>query len=338
MSLQVCPIRLDELPRAHELMCSGGRGLYDQALLSELPRLWRELLQARRLEMHVFRDDSLPPARKIQGLASGVFVNDAFADALVAEGEPMVACRVMRAEVEGRSVILTRAQTALANANAGVNALGLDFAFAPDDWPAPTTARWAPLLLESLRMWLDGWRVRMRLRECVGNDQNPLARAMGVPVLHRHAIACEQGPAPPRRFYLTGVTREQTRRQPADLSSLLFFAEREPRFRFSMAEQDLLQLALHNHADDECALQLNVSPHTVKMRWRSIFERVAEQQTAWLPAAGGRGQRGVEKRRHLLAYLAQHMEEVRPRARKLPADDAGLCSGPQNSAMLSLRR
>ncbi len=324
MSLQVRPIRADELPRAHDLMHGGGRGLYDEVTLSELPHLWRELLQARRLEMHVFLDDTLPPARHIQGVASGAFVSNAFADALVAEGEPMVACRVMRAELQGRSVILTRAQTGLANAGEGVNALGLDFAFAPDNWPIPTTQRWAPLLLESLRLWLDGWRLRMRLRECVGHDQSPMARAMGVPVLHRHCDVDGRRLAPQQRRYLMGITREQSRRLPADLPALLFFAEREPRFHFTMAEQDLLLLALRNHADDDCAAQLNVSPHTVKMRWRAIFDHVAEQQPEWFPDSDPHGQRGVEKRRHLLAYLARHMEEVRPRSHRLAAEEPAL--------------
>lgn len=318
MSLQVRPIRTDELPRAHELMHIGSRGLYDEAVLSELPHLWRELLQARRLEMHVFLDDTLPAERQIQGMGSGAFVSDAFADALLDEGEPMVACRVMQAELQGRSVILTRAQTAVANVGDGVNALGLDFAFAPNDWPHPTTVRWAPLLLESLRMWLDGWRLRMRLRECIGQDQSPMASAMGVPVLHRHVEVDGRRLPPQQRRYLMGMTREQSQREPTDLPSLMFFAERAPRFHFTMAEQDLLLLALRNHADDECAAQLNVSPHTVKMRWRSIFEQVAEHQPDWFPAADPHGQRGVEKRRHLLAYLALHMEEVRPRSHRLP--------------------
>lgn len=317
MTLHVRPACLAELPRAHELMVLGGRGIYDAAMLAELPALWRELLHARRLEMHVFVDDGLPAAQRVQGVASGAFVSDAFADALVAEGAPRVACRVMQAELQGRSVILTRAQTALANAGPGVNALGLDFAFAPGDWPIPTTLRWAPLLLESLRLWLDGWRLRMRLRECIGRDQSPMARAMGVPVLHRHIELDGQALPPAQQRYLMGMTRGQSQRDPADVPSLLFFSDRLPRFRFTMAEQDLLQLAMLNHADDECAAQLNVSPHTVKMRWRSIFEQVSLQRPDWFPACNEReGHRGVEKRRHLLAYLARHMEELRPRSHR----------------------
>jgi hypothetical protein len=233
----------------------------------------------------------------------------------------------MQAELQGCSVILTRAQTALANAGQGVNALGLDFAFAHGDGPVPATLRWTPLLLESLRLWLDGWHLRMRLRECVGRDQSPMARAMGVPVLHRHIELDGQALPPPQRRYLMGVTREQSQRKAADLPALLFFSDRLPRFRFAMAEQDLLQLAMLNHADVECGTQLNVSPHTVKMRWRSIFEKVSEQHPDWFPACGEHeGHRGVEKRRHLLAYLARHMEELRPRSHRRAAQESAATS------------
>ena len=318
MTLHVRPVRTDELARAHEVVASGSRGIHDQAMFAELPRLWRELLNERRLEMHVFLDDLLPPAQRIQGVASGAFVGDAFADLLLADGAPMVARQVLQAELQGRSVILTRAQMALANSGDGVNGVGLDFAFARDDWSMPTALRWIPMLLESGRLWLDGWRVRMALRECIGRDLFLTVRAIGCPVFHRHTVFDGRRLPPAQRCYLMGMTRDWSRRLPVALASLLFFSDRVPRFRFTMAEQDLLLLALGNHADDGCAAQLNVSPHTVKMRWRAIFEHVAEQQPDWFPNNEAHdGHRGVEKRRHVLAYLARHMEEVRPQARAL---------------------
>ncbi len=324
MTLHVRPVRIDELARAHEVVASGSRGIHDQATFAELPRLWRTLLNERRLEMHVFLDDLLPPAQRIQGVASGAFVGNTFADLLLAQGAPMVAQQVLQAELQGGGVILSRAQAALANSGDGVNGVGLDFAFARDDWSVPTALRWMPLLLESLRIWLDGWRLRMALRECIGRDLFLTVRAMGLPVFHRHTVSDGKRLPPARRRYLMGMTRRQSQRLPVALASLLFFNDRVPRFRFTMAEQDLLLLALGNHADDACAAQLNVSPHTVKMRWRAIFEHVAKQQPDWFPNAESHdGHRGVEKRRHLLAYLARHMEEVRPQAppqRRLPGN------------------
>jgi hypothetical protein len=153
----------------------------------------------------------------------------------------------------------------------------------------------------------------MGMREIIGRDFYRLLRAMGCPVFFRHTVHDGQKLSPAQQRYLMGMTREQSRRLPVALATMLFFSDREPHFHFTMAEQDLLLLALGNQSDDECAVQLNVSPHTVKMRWRTIFGRVGELHPDWFPSASdSKGHRGVEKRRHLLAYLAKHMEEVRP--------------------------
>ncbi len=316
MTLHTRLATLADLPRAHELMRAGGRGIHDAATLERLPALWRELLVARRLEMHVFIDDAMPEAERIQGVASGVWVVDAFADGLIGTGgQPGVARQIIEAERSGRSVILTREQAALANRDGGVNGVGLDFAFAHVDWTLPRALRWAPMLLESGGLWLDGWKLRMGLRECFGRDLYLMVRSIGVTVFHRHTRRDGRLLAPDCRSYLTGMTRERARRMPAALATMLFFSDRVPRFRFTLAEQDLLLLALRNHDDDACATGLHLSPHTIKTRWRSIFAHVAEQQPEWFPLDEAvDGHRGVAKRRHLLAYLARHMEEVRPRA------------------------
>lgn len=316
MTLHVRPVHGHELERVLALVAQHGRGIYDDDMLAKLPRLWLELLQARRLDMHLFLDDALPSEQCLQGVASGVFVNDAFADALLAGREPMLAQQVMHAEASGRSVILSRAEAAAANSGAGVNALELDFAFACDDWSVPAARRWTPAFMESLRLWLDGWRLRMALRECIGRDLYLRMRDTGC-LLQEHSAAAGQPLLPEHRRYLMGMTREQSRRLPLAVASMLFFDEREPRFHFTPAQQDLLLLALANHSDGECATQLRVSAHTVKMRWRAIFEHVAEHHPDWFPAFHAPGQRGVEKRRHLLAYLARHMEELRPRSHRL---------------------
>jgi hypothetical protein len=324
MTLHVRPVQVTELEHVCALVARHGRGIYDDATLAELPRRWFDLLQTRRLEMHLFIDDALPPAQCIQGVASGVFVGDAFADALLFGARPMLAQQVMHAEASGRSVILTRAQAAAANSGAGVNALELDFAFACDDWSVAAARRWTPAFMESLRLWLDGWRLRMALRECIGRDLYQRVRATGC-LLQDHAVVDGQQLPPSRQRWLMGMRREQSRRLPLAMASMLFFNEREPRFHFSMALQDQLLLALGNHGDAECAARLHVSPHTVKLRWRSIFEQVAAQQPDWFPAAhAAEGQRGVEKRRHLLAYLARHMEELRPRLHRLPVAERTL--------------
>jgi hypothetical protein len=58
----------------------------------------------------------------------------------------------------------------------------------------------------------------------------------------------------------------------------------------------------------------------VKKRWHAIYERVADVDEELLPPAIAYGarvaSRGAERRRHLLNYLRQHLEELRPYAQQ----------------------
>jgi hypothetical protein len=89
-----------------------------------------------------------------------------------------------------------------------------------------------------------------------------------------------------------------------------------PRFHFNRSQRMLLQHALLGETCDTLARSLSLFPWTVKKRWRAIYDRVADVDMELLPPAIAYGthvsSRGVERRRHLLNYLRQHLEELRP--------------------------
>ena len=64
------------------------------------------------------------------------------------------------------------------------------------------------------------------------------------------------------------------------------------------------------------ATSLSLSPWTVKKCWRAIYDRVADVDRDLLPPSIAYGahasSRGAERRRHLLNYLRQHLEELQP--------------------------
>lgn len=105
--------------------------------------------------------------------------------------------------------------------------------------------------------------------------------------------------------------------EPADaytkMNSFLsrMFAFQRPRCRFRPSQQEILQRALAGRSDAEIADELCIGSDALKARWKSAYARVEEALPGLLPA-GGDATRGPEKRRILLNYLRDHLEEIRP--------------------------
>ena len=128
-----------------------------------------------------------------------------------------------------------------------------------------------------------------------------------------------------RRPHRVGLTRElELSRRPWSASWVgTLFDYHPPRCGFSPSEQRLLLLALSGEAgtDQELADALDISLPRVKKLWLSVYRRVSDcvpeliQDRSQLRA--GPSERGKEKKRHLLAYLREHAEELRPVSRKL---------------------
>jgi DNA-binding NarL/FixJ family response regulator len=111
-----------------------------------------------------------------------------------------------------------------------------------------------------------------------------------------------------------GLTREMAlSRVGAWMASL--FVHQAPRCGFRPSEQRLLLAALRGGTDKELADELGISLATVKKHWLSIYSRVSSHLPSLFAnrvAAQEEGERGKEKKQHLIAYLREHPEELRP--------------------------
>ncbi|MGH7328942.1 MAG: helix-turn-helix transcriptional regulator, partial [Polyangiaceae bacterium] len=83
-----------------------------------------------------------------------------------------------------------------------------------------------------------------------------------------------------------------------------------PRFRFSPGEQQMLLLALEGRSDDDLADALGISAWTVKKRWQSVYAKVEAIDPSVV--APHEDEKLRQRRRFLLAYLREHLEELRP--------------------------
>ncbi|HEY1427938.1 MAG TPA: hypothetical protein VGF18_00055 [Candidatus Tumulicola sp.] len=103
--------------------------------------------------------------------------------------------------------------------------------------------------------------------------------------------------------------------------ALLFLSFSPPRFGFNFEEQRMLNFALKGLTDEAIGELIGLPVTTIKMRFRRIHDKVRSvDKYAVLSGIDGsttRETRGVEARRHLLNYLRDHREELRPYATKL---------------------
>jgi hypothetical protein len=108
------------------------------------------------------------------------------------------------------------------------------------------------------------------------------------------------------------VDREEARLHAASIPAVLF-QRRVPALHFGAASQELLRHALRGHTDDELGQLLGITTAAVKKRWMRIFEDVERCVPSFgnasLPGDTGRG---PQRRHHLLAYIRDHPEELRP--------------------------
>ena len=122
-------------------------------------------------------------------------------------------------------------------------------------------------------------------------------------------------PKSPRRPWLVGLTKEEAFAHPgSNIAGLFIYTV--PRFHFCRSQRLLLKHALMGETCGKMATSLSISPWTVKKRWQAIYERVTDVDSELLPPLIAHGvhasSRGAERRRHLLNYLRQHLEELRP--------------------------
>jgi DNA-binding CsgD family transcriptional regulator len=243
---------------------------------------------------------------EVAATGASIFLSDAAADAYLASPTPFFAAHLIGRVLSGEpDVVLGSKQIALGNAGDGLNlfVLGFTHRYGAEE---PPILR--PLLARAIEHFVyahRGYRLRRLLRE----DPYPIADvlvASGMTVAHDFT---DMG-----RKVLTAEPSAAAHIFPSSTISMLFNYS-APQVLYSNAERRLLDLAVDGLSDSEIATELDVSGNTIKQTWRSIYERTQRKLPLALAAAGKSpldGVRGQEKRRHLLTYLRDHPQELRP--------------------------
>ena len=307
----------EDVADCHRLLPPGF--VCEPELRSRLPELWREWLRDGRLQMTVLEDGERPPERRLVAFGCSVFISDAFTAELRAGClPPSPAAHVARRDLEGRSSVLPLDAVRRANSGDGLNVLVLHIGWNEVNL-TPDEVRWVKSkLIEAFGYTHGGYQLKEFLQEVYTEEEMRRGLVAGSLLRTDYAHFYAEGdmllPPPSLRPYLIGTSRAEV---PDGCTIAPAFFCTPPRFFFRPWEQDILHLALLGKSDAEAMAALHISHSTVQKRWRTIYERAAAVLPTILPqeaiAEKASSQtRGSEKRRHLLAYLRHHPEELRP--------------------------
>jgi hypothetical protein len=245
---------------------------------------------------------------EVSATGASVFISNAAAEDYLAAPTPFFAAQLLRRVLSGEpDVVLSAREIARGNAGDGLNLFVLGFTHRYGAAEPPILR---PLLARAIEHFVyahRGYRLRRMLRE----DPYPIADvlvASGMSVAHDFSDI--------GRKVLMAEPSAASHIFPSSTVSMLFNYS-PPQVLYSNAERRLLDLAVDGLSDGEIAAELGVSANTIKQSWRSIYERTMRKVPLALGAAGQSslaGVRGQEKRRHLLTYLRDHPQELRPHA------------------------
>jgi hypothetical protein len=231
---------------------------------------------------------------------------------------PELATRLLR----GKSPLLTKKELREYNSSGGLNLLVWEgcfsFQFEKD---GEILRRAMDLFVETHRGFL--WK------EVIGSQHETGERLFWMfktgallwnPLKGRYLQSVEKDPNDiVRRPYLAGFTREIELQRSKSWSSSwagAVFEYRAPKCGLSPGQQQMLMKALDGWTDQELSARLGKSLPTIRKMWRSVYERVADhvpELTLQKTEIGKVGtKRGPEKKRHLLGYVREHPEELRP--------------------------
>jgi hypothetical protein len=293
--------------------------------LADLGPVWLRLLASEGFAAAAVVEEEAAGKTRIPAVGASVFLSDDFLRELKAHPHFWIGPELLRRMKRGPSPLLSAKQVCEANSRGGLNVAVWQGSLRVEDnqrtevWSALTAAfleYHRGFLLKEIVLQAESREHLLGMRNTGTFFWNAADRAYGaLPEGNLDEIVT--------RPHVSGLTREMALEQPGSWGGSLFVLHRPPQFGFNRSEQRLLLAALDGGTDSQLSDRLGISVDAVRKSWRSIYARVAARPAKLIaansPVAGddGTAERGKEKKHHLLAYLHEHPEELRPVSRKL---------------------
>jgi DNA-binding CsgD family transcriptional regulator len=281
--------------------------------------MWRAMLLQGMMKLSLVEDRARPLGSRIVSFNAIVFATDEFCSEARSTLPPYISVDLARKYLSRRLPVLNREQVARANACRGLNVLLCFEGWAHDGLSREHFLALREKQTEALRLAVAGYRVKEFLADQIGEKNLQWMLDAGTRVRRDYSNCFRKTNVPKPESsqwpWLVGLTKEEAFAKPgSNIAGLFIYTP--PRFHFNRSQQVLLQHALMGETSEKLADSLSLSRWTVKKRWRAIYDRVADVDRELLAPSIAcsvhASSRGAERRRHLLNYLRQHLEELRP--------------------------
>lgn len=274
--------------------------------------VWKKVFLSPAFKCGVIEANPAIRNQRIVGFGASIFISSKIVDDELANPLPGLNARIIQKIEEGSSVTLTESQLRAGNTEGGLDLIVLCGCWRKDILNPDQISEVQMLLASSFLRDHAGYRLKRLLTEPLGEEEirfvatSPAWQQVGdfgsssdLNNLHRS---------------LWLVTRTNGLAVPWSIASMLFHYH-EPLLGLRSSDQHLLLAALDGMTDLELSHRLGLHLGTIKKRWISLFDRVADAQPGLLPemnSGNNDNRRGPQKRHHVLAYVREHPEELRP--------------------------
>jgi DNA-binding CsgD family transcriptional regulator len=267
--------------------------------------VWKQWTRSRSFNSAVIEVVTRSANQKI-AFGSSIFVTTEFANRELEDPQPGLNSRIIASVVSGHSVVLPEAALTGAGARNPLDLVILSGNYLYHAMDPEQTIQAEMALPVAFAETHVGYRLNRVLIETVTERQQELHESSGV----WRTVAKYRA----RGHALVVLTEKEAFATSGSVAAPLF-QYREPVLHLRDTEKQLLSEAMNGETDNELAARMNLSLPSIKKRWASLFDRIADVRPDLLPESEHRGwheNRGPQKRHRILAYVRSHPEELRP--------------------------
>lgn len=319
----------DDFPPCLELLQANDRVQPSARTVQALPSQWAAYLaqdRRRPKPFAVWETVTKDATATLQAFGVTLFVSDALYDEVLADAGPSLADAVydrLRAGASGG--LLDQRAIAQANAGEGLSLISPLYVQRHWDFQHPDTQRLLPLTAAAWHLNIAGFNVRRMLSEYHGERAAQFICASGAQRVRTFEPAAGRSPLSHAPIWF----EHHRERMPApgvfDTRAQWIQRPPAPQMQLTPAQQSVAFLALQGDTDQRIAVRLQVSTDAVKKAWRAIIAEACQsipslqvEPQERVVDSGEAAVRGTERRRIVIEFLRQHLEELRPwpRARR----------------------